>query len=101
MEGAARSVEGAVTEASRVSQEVRANIAEIAAGLGEISASVQDVSGLAGKLGEASARLDAAVNAFTTMDAEGDGGAAVIRDSRAEEDSKVETDPVPELSLAP
>jgi methyl-accepting chemotaxis protein len=62
---AAASVEGAVTEAARVSQGVRANIAEIAAGLGEISASVQDVSRLATNLGEAGERLDSAVNAFT------------------------------------
>jgi methyl-accepting chemotaxis protein len=66
IESAAVSVDGAVAEAARVSQEVRANIAEIVAGLGEISTSVQDVSGLAGKLGEAGARLDSAVNAFTT-----------------------------------
>ncbi len=63
---AAGSVGGAVTEAARVSQEVRSNIIEIVSGLGEISASIQDVSGLAGKLGEASARLDSAVNAFRT-----------------------------------
>jgi methyl-accepting chemotaxis protein len=61
---AAGSVGGAVTEAARVSQEVRSNIIEIVSGLGEISASIQDVSGLAGKMGEASARLDSAVNAF-------------------------------------
>ncbi len=66
VEAAAVAVDGAVTEAARVSQEVRSNIAEIAAGLGEISSSIQDVSGLAGKLGEASARLDSAVNAFKT-----------------------------------
>jgi methyl-accepting chemotaxis protein len=64
VEAAALSVEGAVTEAARVSQEVRSNIAE----LGEISASVQEVSTLAGKLGDASARLDSAVNAFRTGD---------------------------------
>jgi len=68
VESAANSVEGAVTEAARVSQEVSANIAEIVAGLGEISASIQDVSGYAGKLGEASARLDSAINAFQTGD---------------------------------
>jgi methyl-accepting chemotaxis protein len=66
IEAAASSVDGAVAEAARVSQEVRSNIAEIAAGLGEISASVQEVSILAGKLGEASERLDGAVNAFKT-----------------------------------
>jgi methyl-accepting chemotaxis protein len=64
IEAAANSVEGAVTETARVSQEVRSNIAEIVAGLGEISGSIQAVSGLSEKLGDAGARLDAAVNAF-------------------------------------
>ena len=64
IQAAADSVGGAVTESARVSQEVRANIAEIVSGLGEISSSIQDVSGLAGKLGDASARLDSAINAF-------------------------------------
>ena len=64
--GGRGSVGGAVTEAARVSQEVRSNIIEIVSGLGEISASIQDVSGLAGKMGEASARLNSAVNAFRT-----------------------------------
>jgi methyl-accepting chemotaxis protein len=62
---AAVSVEGAVVEASHVSQEVRANIGEIAAGLGEISSSFQSVSSLAELLGEASDRLDSAINAFS------------------------------------
>jgi methyl-accepting chemotaxis protein len=60
----AASVGGAVAEAARVSQEVRANISEIAAGLSLISSSVFEVSALAGRIGETSARLDAAVNAF-------------------------------------
>jgi methyl-accepting chemotaxis protein len=61
---AATSVNGAVAEAARVSQEVRANIEEIATGLGEISSSVQIVSCLAGDLGEAGDRLDSAINVF-------------------------------------
>ncbi len=64
VQAAAESVGGAVTESARVSQEVRSNIAEIVLGLREISSSIQGVSGLAGKLGEASARLDSAINAF-------------------------------------
>ena len=65
IKAAAVSVEGAVVEAAQVSQEVRANIGEIAAGLGEISSSFQSVSSLAELLGEASDRLDSAINAFS------------------------------------
>jgi methyl-accepting chemotaxis protein len=68
IESASVSVGGAVSEAARVSEEVRSNIAEIVAGLGEISSSISLVSGLSGQLGDASARLDSAVNAFKTRE---------------------------------